>query len=93
MTRWGRRLERIFLAAVALLFLVYGVDFAVYTLRGQPRNSFEVKQFLAVPLKGSKTELDYQGSTQTACARALFPRSGLTPCWYIARHQTRTITP
>ena len=51
------------LAAVALALLAaYVADAGIYLLRGQPTGTVTVNRFLAVPLKGSRTEYDYQGS-------------------------------
>lgn len=84
--RWT---ERVLLGAVALLALIYGGDYVVFALRGKPVDQVTVNQYLAVPLKGNKTEFDFQGSQPQACARAIFPQGGWSPCWYLRRHTTQ----
>lgn len=83
--------ERILLGAIALLALTYGGDFAVFTLRGKPLDQVTVNRYLAVPLKGNKTEFDFQGSQPLACARAIFPQAGWSPCWYLRRHANQAV--
>jgi hypothetical protein len=81
--RW---LERGLIGILAAAILTYLFDCGVFMLRGKPLGQITVDSYLAVPLKGSKTEYDYEGSQPTACALALFPQAGLTPCWYLRRH-------
>jgi len=88
----GRWMERAVIGLIALGALTYGGDYGVYVARGKPQDSVNVDQMLAVPLKGNKTEFDYQGSAPQGCARALFPQGGETPCWYLRRHKTQTQT-
>jgi hypothetical protein len=84
--RWT---ERVLLSAVALLALSYGADYAVFALRGKPADQVTVNRYLAVPLKGNKTEFDFQGSQPMTCARSIFPQGGWSPCWYLRRHTTQ----
>ena len=86
--RWT---ERILLGAVAMAALAYGCDLAVFSLRGKPVDQVTVNRYLAVPLKGNKTEFDFQGSQPQACARAIFPQGGWSPCWYLRRHTTQAV--
>lgn len=75
------------LAAVALALLAaYVADAGIYLLRGQPTGTVTVNRFLAVPLKGSRTEYDYQGSGNASCSRSLFPQGGMTACWRLRRN-------
>jgi hypothetical protein len=85
--RWA---ERVFLGTVALLALLYGGDWSVFALRGRPTDRILVNSYLAVPLKGNKTEFDFQGAQAAPCARAIFPQSGMPPCWYLRRHTTQS---
>jgi hypothetical protein len=86
----GRWAERLVIGLVAAAALTYGGDYGVYIARGKPQDAVTVDRMLAVPLKGNKTEFDYQGSAPLACARALFPQGGEMPCWYLRRHKTQT---
>lgn len=81
--------ERILLGSVALAALTYGGDYAVFSLRGKPLDQVTVNRYLAVPLKGNKTEFDFQGSQPVACSRSIFPQAGWSPCWYLRRHTTQ----
>jgi hypothetical protein len=83
-----RTLRQALLAAVATAVLIYVGDFAIYLLRGKPHDQIVVSRYLAAPLKGNKTEYYYEGIGPMDCARALFPQSGLSPCWYRRRHTT-----
>jgi hypothetical protein len=88
--RW---LERGFLGFLALAAALYLGDLATFQLRGRPNAQVVVHHYLAVPLKGGKTEYDSQGSGSQSCAEAVFPREGLTPCWYLRGHTNQTIRP
>jgi len=82
--------ERVLLGAVALSALTYAGDYLVFTLRGKPLDQVTVNRYLAVPLKGNKTEFDFQGSQPSTCARAIFPQGGWSPCWYLRRHTNQS---
>lgn len=75
MSSWGRRLGDIFLVAAVLFGTLYAGDWLVWRLRisrGTAYGSVEVNQFLATPLKGSKTEYDLTGTFQQTCTRSIF---------------------
>jgi len=80
--------ERILLGFIAAAVLAYLGDCAVFNLRGKPLGRISVNSYLTVPLKGNKTEYDYQGTEPVPCAHALFPKTGAPPCWYLSRHST-----
>jgi hypothetical protein len=85
--RWlGRWLMRVLLAVAIVSLAAYAIDFAVYKLRGSPQSSVSVSRFMSIPLKGQKTEDDYLGTADVACAVALFPRGGQDPCWHLRRN-------
>jgi hypothetical protein len=85
--RWLGRLVLRVLVAIAILTLVaFAVDWTVYKLRGSPRSTVTVSQFLSVPLKGQKTEYDYLGSVDESCSVSLFPQGGQAPCWVLRRN-------
>jgi hypothetical protein len=85
--RWlGRWLMRVLLAVAIVSLAAYAIDFAVYKLRGSPQSSVPVSRFMSIPLKGQKTEDDYLGTADVACAVALFPHGGQDPCWHLRRN-------
>jgi hypothetical protein len=78
--------ERLLLSLLALGAIGYLGDWAVFSLRGKPMDTVSVNRFLSVPLKGNKTEFDYEGTQPVPCAESLFPQNGSSPCWYLKRH-------
>jgi hypothetical protein len=85
--RWlGRWLMRVLLAMAIVSLAAYAIDFTVYKLRGSPQSSVSVSRFMSIPLKGQKTEDDYLGTADVACAVALFPHGGQDPCWHLRRN-------
>jgi hypothetical protein len=82
----GRWLWRSALALIALFVVVYLGDMAVYKLRGSPQSKVTVNHYLTVPLKGNKTEFDYQGTLDVPCSVSLFPQSGASPCWQLRKN-------
>ena len=79
-------LWRALIAASATVAITYAADAAIFAMRGSPMDQVTVKRYLAVPLKGNKTEYDYQGAGPAPCARALFPQGANQPCWYLHNH-------
>jgi hypothetical protein len=49
----------------------------------------QVNQFLATPLKGSKVEYDYMGTSPVTCSRSIFPQQGNEACWWLERHSSQ----
>jgi hypothetical protein len=80
--------ERILLGAVVLCVATYAVDIATYFLRGQPVDHVAVNRTLAIPLKGNKTEFEYEGTDILSCSQSIFPQAGKTPCWYMRQRKT-----
>lgn len=81
--------------SVALLVLVYLVDFSWYQLRlhvpkfGAAAGSVHRIRLLAIPNKGDKTtyELDQVHLEEDVpCSHSLFSQGGNRPCWYVTRH-------
>ena len=90
MWRWlGVWVLRVLGGLAALALLAFAVDWLVYVVRKSPQSSVTVTQFMAIPLKGQKTEYDLLGTANIACDVALFPHGGETPCWYLRRHPTQ----
>lgn len=81
-------LRRVCVAILTSAAFLYGMDVAIFTLRGKPLHQVTVNRYLAVPLKGNKTEYDYEDSQPVACSQSLFPQYGWNPCWYLHRHTT-----
>jgi hypothetical protein len=86
--------QRILLAVVAAVALVYIGDFASVRVRmlqpkpGDPFETVTALRILAIGEKGNKTEysVDPVQPQQTAeCVHALFPHNGDPPCWYLRR--------
>jgi len=87
--------RRAFLSLLALLALLYLVDFSWYQLRvhvpklGPATGSVHRIRLLAVPIKNNK--VDYELDTNkpeedVPCSHSLFPHGGARPCWYVTRH-------
>jgi hypothetical protein len=77
------------IAAVIFTAVLYACDWMVLRYRlahGTAFDSVEVDQFLATPLKGSKMEYDFVGSSQQTCTRSIFPQQGKPACWWVRRH-------
>jgi len=83
MMRW---LKRAFLIAAVAFVAAYGIDWAVFRMRGSPMSTVTVNRYLVVPLKGNKNEYDFLGTGDQPCSESLFPRAGQTPCWRLRRH-------
>lgn len=76
-------------AAVALVLLfaaVYLGDMMIYKVRGSPQSKVSVNRYLTVPLKGNKTEFDYQGTLDVPCSLSIFPQGDETPCWKLRKN-------
>jgi len=88
------RLRRIFLGIVlfglATALLAFGVDFAAFRLRlatnRNPYGSVVVTRYYAVLQKSGKTQFIFDPPAPETCVHALFPHSGVLPCWYLNRH-------
>lgn len=80
---------------VAFAAVVYVCDLAVFHLRvfsgSAPYGSVTVRVYYAVQEKNNRTEYMYKDTEQQNCVQALFPHSGLNPCWYLKRHAEVTI--
>jgi hypothetical protein len=85
-------LERTAVVLLTALVALYAGDWLVYRYRAAHGTAFDsvtVNQFIAVPLKGGKYELDYVGSQPVGCVRSVFPWAGDEPCWWLRRHADR----
>jgi hypothetical protein len=88
------RLRRIFLGTVVVVLgtaiVTFGVDFGVFRLRvadqRNPYGSVVVRRSYAVQQKNGKTQFIFDPPAPEPCVKALFPHSGMQPCWYLSRH-------
>lgn len=84
--QWQRWLLRGIFVLLAGFVATYLVDWAIFQFRGSPLSKVTVNQFQSVPLKGTKIEYDYLGSSDVPCSQSLFPHAGQSPCWYLRRN-------
>jgi hypothetical protein len=88
LVRW---LVRVATALVLLFVVVYVGDLLVFKMRGSPQAKVTVTRYLTIPLKGNKTEYDYQGTLDLPCAVAIFPQGGQSPCWQLRKKPIQNI--
>jgi hypothetical protein len=81
--RW---LIRVVVVLMAGFVVVWVGDLVIFKLRGSPMSKVTVNQFQTVPLKGTKVEYDYLGSTDVPCSQSLFPQGGQSACWQLRRN-------
>jgi hypothetical protein len=88
-------LERFLMIGAALLLLAYLGDSISIRYRipnGREQfGSVEVQKLLAVPQKDHKLEYIPVAPEPQQCVYSLFPQFGLTPCWYLARHNMQQV--
>jgi len=88
------RLRQVFLGLLLFVLgtsiLAFGVDFGVFRLRvaanRNPYGSVVVSHYYAVLQKNGKTQFMFDPPAPETCVNALFPHSGMEPCWYLSRH-------
>jgi len=88
------RLRRIFVGIVVCglgaAVLTFGVDLGLFRLRvaaqRNPYGSVVVSRVYAVQQKNGKTQFIFDPPAPETCVKALFPHSGMQPCWYLSRH-------
>jgi hypothetical protein len=88
------RLRRIFLGILLLILgsasLAFGADFVLFRVRvaanRTPYGSVVVTHYYAVLQKNGKTQFIFDPPAPESCVNALFPHSGMKPCWYLSRH-------
>lgn len=81
-----KRLAVILLVGFIGFCVVDGVMYRYRVARGSAFDTVQVKQFLSVPLKNGRDELDYLGEQQVRCERTILPWSGDEPCWWVRMH-------
>ena len=88
--RWLRVLQGL----VALLLVLYAVDWVALRLRAERGvSTVQVEQFLKTPLKGQKEEFDYIGTVDQPCVGSLFPHRSQSACWWLRIHKRQWISP
>jgi hypothetical protein len=86
------RFLRAIIVAAVLIELLYLGDWGLFRIRvahGTAYGSVAVHQFLATPLKGSKTEYDMTGMVQQTCIHSIFPHASNPACWWLERHTSQ----
>ena len=95
-----RFLKRLLAFVVALLFVLYSIDFSWYHLRlaapklGLANSSVHRVRLLAIQNKGNKIEFQIDAlhpEEDVPCSRSLFPHAQQNPCWYVSRHASDPI--
>lgn len=87
-------LRRIFLGVLLFLLaisvLTFAVDLGLFRLRvagnRNPYGSVVVSRYYAVAQKNGKTQFIFDPPAPETCVNALYPHSGMQPCWYLQRH-------
>ncbi len=88
------RLRRIFLGILLFTLgtavLTFMVDLGLFRLRvaanRNPYGSVVVSRYYAVAQKNGKTQFIFDPPAPESCVNALFPQSGMQPCWYLKSH-------
>jgi hypothetical protein len=83
----GRALIAI-LAAAAIIYLSDWAVWRVRMARGIGMSTVTVNTMIDTPLKGSKIEYDWAGTSDVDCSRSVFPQAGSGSCWWLRRHPT-----
>jgi hypothetical protein len=81
--RW---LIRVVVVLMVGFVVVWVGDLVIFKLRGSPMSKVTVNQFQTVPLKGTKIEYDYLGTSDVPCSQSLFPQGGQSACWQLRRN-------
>ena len=77
--------NRIILAIVGILVLVYAADWVVFSRRSSGANGNALRSvtfYYASPTKSGRADVYFDQPQTEVCARSLFPHSGYSPCWY-----------
>ena len=87
-------INRVLIALVILVALVYAGDFVSFRVRlmhpkpNDPLETITALRILAIGEKGNKTEYDVdpvQPQQTGTCVHSLFSHYGDPPCWYLKR--------
>jgi len=88
-------MKRRIIVVAAVACALYALDFLSLRLHIPARDTFgsvTVHTYYSVKLKNGRTEYDYAGDHDVACANSVFPQFGAKPCWYARRHTDEQIT-
>ena len=88
------KLRRVFvgtlLTVLAVGLLAFGIDFIVFRIRAatnrNPYGSVTVNHYYAILQKNGKTSMIFDPPQDETCVHAIFPHSGMQPCWYLSKH-------
>lgn len=88
------RLRRAFLGTLLLILgtaaLTFAFDLGLFRLRVAsnrgPYGSVVVTHYYAVAQKNGKTQFIFDPPAPETCVNALYPHTGMQPCWYLRRH-------
>ncbi|MGB8682190.1 MAG: hypothetical protein WCD12_04845 [Candidatus Binatus sp.] len=86
-----RLLQRIGVAAVALLIIWYVGDYISLRMRRAPTSVVQITRFYAIPQKDGKTSFEPGEAATETCVNSMFPHMGYRPCWYVKRHRNQQI--
>jgi hypothetical protein len=87
---------RLLVFCIVALAAVYVGDYLFLRMRmasnfaGQPLGY--VTRYPATATKSGRLEIFYENAQTQACAHALFPHMGYTPCWYLSRSKLNLIS-
>ena len=90
-------LKRIAITAVAAIALVYvGDTLSVWHRMSKhtandPLTTLTTQPIIEIPHKDGRAEIVLGQSQTQTCVRSLFPHSGYSPCWYVARQNQSPI--
>ena len=87
----GPLLQRIAIAGVVLVIVLYLGDYIVVRLRSAPTGTCQVTKLYAVQQKDGKTEYEEGDPETQTCVNSLFPHLGYSPCWYLRRHKLQQV--
>src|SRR5690349_3322687 len=78
------------LSVLGAALMVFASDYLVFRVRAAAGwnafGSVTVEHYDAVAQKNGKTQFIFDPPGPQPCVNALFPHSGLLPCWYLRRH-------
>lgn len=80
-------------ALVSFTALIYVFDDLWARHRGRPVENIKVGRLYADVNRYNETEFSVGTPVMQTCVEALMPHFGLTPCWYLRRHDIQQIGP
>jgi hypothetical protein len=92
--------QRILLAIIALLAIVYAGDYLWLRVRMMRPNhdsalgTVQMYRLYAIPLNSGKTEYEFdaqQPEVTQPCVHSLFPHLGYSTCWYLKQKSQKPI--